>query len=865
MPSTPAAWLSQSLVNTTTSGSQNRPQIIQLANGSILVAWNSTASTGAGSPAGADVVGRLFDASGTSISGEFRINAASTVLDERDVSLAALPDGNFVAVYEATDAAATTSIRLEEYRPGGATAAAGTTVISDTDPTVPDYAAPSVAAASSGSALVAFGQDTGADGSPVQGRFYDPSTDSYGAIVELMSRNDGLVTAPDVAALTNGSYVVTGTFYGDSSGQTGVLFNIVSEGVAPGAATAVGSTLTDGNLDFQATTTALSGGGFVIAWTTAAGTGTQVQYAVFDNGGTQQSGGLLGATGGSSNEPTISALADGGFVIFYDDDTSGASAARGQRYDAAGATVGGSFVFGAASATQMQATLLDDGRIAVTWLDGEIRMAIYDTRDAPNTILGTSGVQAGTATDDTFTAAGAATLVAAGAGNDTVTEAGGAKTYDMGEGNDRLIVTSAIDTDLHRGGAGIDVIDFRQGPDSGLTIDLSTGTVVAASGATERLSGFEHLLGTSGDDVVTGDDARNIMSTSFGNDLLIGGAGNDFLRGEGGNDTLVGGANNDVLSGGVGVDTVDYRQAVGRVSVDLRSEDGQLVSLTERVDRLVSIENLLGSSSGDRLVGNASDNLLAGNGGNDSMFGLAGIDRLYGGNGNDALNGGAGNDTLYGQGDNDRLFGGAGDDRIDGGEGSDFADYRTASNSGVAVDLRLQGSAQRISNGEGRDLLVNIENLSGSTMNDYMVGDSGVNAIYGIGGADRIYGLGGNDRLIGGAGGDRIWGGAGADLFFFLSTEDSSLDGGRDLIQDFGTGGADRIKLDAIDADTGQDGNQAFDFIGTAAFSGTAGELRFVTNGTNGAVLADVDGDGQQDMNIVLAGITSMDQGDFIL
>jgi hypothetical protein len=56
----------------------------------------------------------------------------------------------------------------------------------------------------------------------------------------------------------------------------------------------------------------------------------------------------------------------------------------------------------------------------------------------------------------------------------------------------------------------------------------------------------------------------------------------------------------------------------------------------------------------------------------------------------------------------------------------------------------------------------------------------------------------------------------------------------RDGIQDFSAG--DLIDLSRIDANTLLDGDQAFEFIGNAAFSKTAGELRFENISIGGPV-----------------------------
>ncbi len=124
---------------------------------------------------------------------------------------------------------------------------------------------------------------------------------------------------------------------------------------------------------------------------------------------------------------------------------------------------------------------------------------------------------------------------------------------------------------------------------------------------------------------------------------------------------------------------------------------------------------------------------------------------------------------------------------------------------------------------------------------------AGDDVIRGSAGADLLFGFGGCDTLTGGRGADALTGGGGADVFRFITAADSRA-GAPDTITDFAAG-HDTLDLRPIDAAAGVKGNQAFDFIGAADFSGTAGELRLA-----GRLLeADRDGDGLADFAIRFA------------
>lgn len=74
-----------------------------------------------------------------------------------------------------------------------------------------------------------------------------------------------------------------------------------------------------------------------------------------------------------------------------------------------------------------------------------------------------------------------------------------------------------------------------------------------------------------------------------------------------------------------------------------------------------------------------------------------------------------------------------------------------------------------------------------------------------------------------------------------------------------------RVDLSGIDADANTVGDDAFSFIGAAAFSGTAGELRYVQGAILSMVYADVDGDGVEDFAIDFTGSLALVEDQFVL
>jgi Ca2+-binding RTX toxin-like protein len=339
------------------------------------------------------------------------------------------------------------------------------------------------------------------------------------------------------------------------------------------------------------------------------------------------------------------------------------------------------------------------------------------------TIVGTTGADSITGTagadvidggdgNDTIHGGGGADLICGGAGNDNLFGDAGSNKLDGGPGDDNLVDGTTL-----TGGDGIyDVALFSDlASTTPVTANLTTG-VATAAGVTHRLSGVEGLVGTGG------------------NDHLTGSAGIDLLFGAGGNDTL---------DGAGGFDYAGFLVAAVNANLATGSATG------EGTDTLGNIEGLLASVSPSTLTGNEGANVL---------LGAAGNDVLIGAGGNDLLAGAAGTDVLHGDAGDDRLLGESGNDTVDGGTGFDTAAYYTATG-GVKVNVTTGAT----SGADGVDKLTSVENVVGSNYNDTLTGDAGSNWVTGLAGNDILAGNQGNDLLDGDVGTDTANGGAGMD------------------------------------------------------------------------------------------------------
>ena len=177
---------------------------------------------------------------------------------------------------------------------------------------------------------------------------------------------------------------------------------------------------------------------------------------------------------------------------------------------------------------------------------------------------------------------------------------------------------------------------------------------------------------------------------------------------------------------------------------------------------------------------------------------------------------------------------------VNGTDGSDF--IRTFS---LGETINGLGGDDTINGLAGDDI------IRGGSGFDQLAGGAGNDQLFGEGGEDLLKGEDGDDLLVGGIGRDVQIGGAGQDTFDFNKTNESRVGANHDLIKQFKHSENDKIDLQTIDADTTAGGNQAFDFIGGAVFSGTAGELRLA----GGFLTGDTNGDGIANFEIKVTGI----------
>lgn len=375
-----------------------------------------------------------------------------------------------------------------------------------------------------------------------------------------------------------------------------------------------------------------------------------------------------------------------------------------------------------------------------------------------------------------------------GNGGDDVIDGGAGEDYiSPGDGNDTWIYDAADNVYEY-------FDDYYGGPNAGGidTIDASTAT-----GPVEidmysyehwyEYRGFENIIGSTYNDVLTGSEWDNVIEGGAGADVIDGGgystmgdtasyAGSpsgvtvnlttgtgsggdaegdqlsniDYLLGSQGDDVLTGNSNVNMLEGGAGADQLDGGSPdPSGGSLDFASYARSIVGVTASLadpsvntgdaagDSYSNITGLMGSSSNDILIGDDQDNFI--------IDGWLHFESVYGGG------------EVFGKGD-DWIDGGAGEDQIMTGAGNDTVVYD-------AQDGQVRDSGDRDLYGDFVNTFDTVDassSAAGVTI-DLMTNYDGFDRIIGSAFADTLTGNGDDNVFVGGAGADSLdggWGGS---------------------------------------------------------------------------------------------------------
>ncbi|WP_425339279.1 Ig-like domain-containing protein [Brevundimonas alba] len=412
-------------------------------------------------------------------------------------------------------------------------------------------------------------------------------------------------------------------------------------------------------------------------------------------------------------------------------------------------------------------------------------------------------------------------IIISGAGNDTLRSGGGSDTLNAG--------------------GGVDTVDYSDAT-AAVSVNLRSHSASKSAGGADVLIGFENITGSAYADVLISDHGGSVLNGGLGSDYLIGGNGADVLIGGAGQaNAMQGGAGNDRYIVSVVGDSLSEFAGEG---VDTVETTLSQYTLRDNFENLVFTGS--GAFSG---VGNSANNQLTGGAFNDILRGGGGSDILNGGGGADtadyatatagvtvnirtqsATKSAGGSDTLVsienvtGSAFNDTLIGGAGFNSLNGGAGNDTVDYSAAAG---AVTVKLAGSLASADGDGATDLLISIENVTGSAFNDLLFGDAQNNVLSGGAGSDTLLGQAGDDVLIGGAGAANIMqGGLGDDRYVVTAVGDT--------LTEFAGQGIDTVET-SLAAYTLRDYFEKLTYIGSGNFTGLGNAADNVITGGLGA------------------------------
>jgi hypothetical protein len=450
----------ESVLNTTNIGGQFLPGITTLAHGGFVATWTDTSRT-AGD--GDDSVrAQIFDAQGHKVNAEFIVNTTRAGAQNHS-KITALTTGGFVVTWEDsghtlgdTDGLA---VKAKVFNDQGA-------VVSDeflvNTTTTGDQDNRAITALTGGRFVITWDDTSGAnngDPSQVKGQMFDARGNKINGEFLVNSTVSNAQQFPTVAGLTDGGFVVSWT---DNSGQGGDPdISIKAQrydvnGIRVGTESLVNTTTA--SLQIASNAAGLKNGGYVIAWKDFSGQGGDpsqdgIKAQVYDAAGVRVGGEFLvnTTTAGTQQQPVITALGNGDFVIAWADlggsgaDTSG-SAIRAQVFSETGFKLGGEFLVNTSTlGDQIDPTITASGTdgFIVAWSDkgvGGVHAQTFTV--APPTsggsivshaaVLAPSTNVIGSSTDDTLQG---------GSGNDVLTGGGGSDTcvFDRGGGQDRIV------------------------------------------------------------------------------------------------------------------------------------------------------------------------------------------------------------------------------------------------------------------------------------------------------------------------------------------------------------------------------------------------------------------------------------------
>lgn len=380
------------LVNTHFENDQSRPSITSLIDGGYIIVWHSNDGQDDDMISSA-IKAQIFDVEGNKTGTEFLVNSHFQG-GQYNSSVTALSEGGFVITWHSNahqdDDAEDTAIKAQIYDQAGAEVGDEFLVNSHYNDKQAD---PSITALNNGGFVITWRSDdhegggfiaVDEDSFAIKAQIYSQFGDEVGNEILVNSRFTNSQELPSIATLTGGNFVIT--WQSDDQEVGDKLGFAIKAQIYNQAGTPIGNEfLVNSHYQNDQTSpsiTALSDGGFIIAWQSddeqdADKSGIAIKAQIYDQAGVEVGTEFLVNTRPQNDQtsPAITALDGGGFVVTWqsDDQLSGdadESSIKLQFFNHLGQKVDNEFLANSSYNDIQQTpsiTTLNDGGFVITW------------------------------------------------------------------------------------------------------------------------------------------------------------------------------------------------------------------------------------------------------------------------------------------------------------------------------------------------------------------------------------------------------------------------------------------------------------------------------------------------------------------
>lgn len=375
-------------VNATVADKQLMSVTAALADGGYVAAWTCigplTYDANGNSVYSSDIYAQRYGALGEAIGEEFLVSSA-TAGRASDVSIAALPDGGFVACWM-TENPSTFDTDVFARRYGNDDSVAGAAFRVNASAADRAYT-PSIAALADGGFVVSWrGFDEAAGTADIFAQRYGAAGAAVGGEIRVNTAAGSHEEDPSVAALADGGFVVSWHGYGGTGD-----YDIFAQRYAEGGGAVGGEfrvNTTTASAQQAPSVSALKGGGFVVAWHSqhTPDTAPDIMAQRYTAAGIAAGGEFRvnATTYGGQFSPVAAALPDGGFLVVWSglDGADGGQGIFAQRYTPGGTAAGAEFRIDSGTSEHRyypSVAAFADERFVVTWtsVDANSDVEIY--------------------------------------------------------------------------------------------------------------------------------------------------------------------------------------------------------------------------------------------------------------------------------------------------------------------------------------------------------------------------------------------------------------------------------------------------------------------------------------------------------